>query len=190
MGTGWRVLSSTTFSNCSIIVESAVLWVNSVMNWMCIFYFLSSRHICIYYYHHLIINLNFWHVCFGLRQSHYVGNPSCPGQPQTHRDPYSPASWAAGSRYTYHAYVFPFSFFLPNFFVCLLDFWDRFPLCSPSGPGPHFIDQASPRDLPTSASWVLRLKAWATLIFLWISNSVLRFFSFRVYLRALSHLEK
>jgi hypothetical protein len=45
--------------------------------------------------------------------------------------------------------------------IFFLDFPDRVSLCSPGCPGTHFVDQAGLelRNLPTSASRVLRLKA-------------------------------
>jgi hypothetical protein len=46
-----------------------------------------------------------------------------------------------------------------------LVFWDRVSLCSPSCPGTHSVDQAGLelRNPPASASWVLGLKACATM---------------------------
>jgi hypothetical protein len=48
-------------------------------------------------------------------------------------------------------------------FVCLNGFWDKVSLYSPGCPGTHFVDQAGLelRNPPTSASWVLGLKACA-----------------------------
>jgi hypothetical protein len=51
-------------------------------------------------------------------------------------------------------------------FVCLVSFFrDRVSLYSPVCPGTHFVDQAGLklRNPPASASWVVGLKAWATM---------------------------
>jgi hypothetical protein len=60
----------------------------------------------------------------------------------------------------------PFLFFLSFFFFFFfLVFRDRVSLSSPSCPGTHFVDQAGLelRNLPTSVSPVLGLKACATM---------------------------
>jgi hypothetical protein len=63
---------------------------------------------------------------------------------------------------------FHFFFF---FFFFFLVFRDRVSLHSPGCPGTHFVDQAGLelRNLPTSASRVLGLKAWATIARLFIN---------------------
>ena len=56
-----------------------------------------------------------------------------------------------------------FIFYFICLFVCLF-VWDWVSLCSPGCPGTHSVDQADLelRNLPTSASQVLGLQAWAT----------------------------
>jgi hypothetical protein len=50
-------------------------------------------------------------------------------------------------------------------FFFFLVFWDRVSLCCPGCPGTHSVEQAGLelRNLPASASWVLGLKACATM---------------------------
>ena len=60
--------------------------------------------------------------------------------------------------------LFDFFFCLFVFVFCFV-FQGRVSLYSPGCPGPHSVDQAGLefRNLPSSASQVLGLKAWATL---------------------------
>lgn len=94
---------------------------------------------------------------------------------------------------TYVCLCFPS--FLPSLMFCcfvyLFDFWNRFPLCRPSCPGTHFIDYAGLRRSSCLCLSSVDIKGMSHAhCYGWISKSVFRFFKFRVYLSAPSHLEK
>jgi hypothetical protein len=74
-------------------------------------------------------------------------------------------SLGKGMAITLSHFALHLSVFDGSFCFCFWFFQDRVSLCSPGCPGTHSVDQAGLklRNLPASASWMLGLKACATM---------------------------